>query len=126
MPLSLSQLAANTAQVTFQAGETPDQTCTITYWPGRITEQFLATSQVFQNAQNMDILAGFADLNKSLEHVIQSWDVFEDDAQTVMFPIDAARFSELPIALRIQAYMNIAGEVRPESIAPQIVTTQNS
>jgi hypothetical protein len=125
MPISLSQLAKNTAQVTYQGGENPEDTVTLTYWPARVTEQFLAAAQVFENSQGMDLLAGFIDFNKSLAVVIQRWDIYEDDEQTQMFPIDPDRFKELPIALRIGAYTAIASHIRPENIAPQVVTPQN-
>jgi hypothetical protein len=121
MPISLRKIAANTAQVTFQAGESPDETVTITYYPGRVTEQFFTAFQVFQG-QDADVLAGFEDFNKSLASVIEKWDVYEDDEQTQMFPLDPSRFGELPIGLRMQAYAAISGDIRPEAIAPQVTT----
>jgi hypothetical protein len=122
MPISLRKIAANTAHVTFQAGETPDETVTIIYYPARVTEQFFTAFQVFQSVQDADVMAGFDDFNKALAGIIQDWDVFEDDEQTQKFPLDPARFGELPIALRMQAYVAISGDIRPEAIAPQVTT----
>ena len=87
MPVSLAQIANNTASVTFQAGATPDETATVVYYPGHVTENTFAVLNSFQNGSTTDeVIAGFKVFNEELAKLIKSWDVYEDAAQTVMFP----------------------------------------
>jgi hypothetical protein len=50
-----------------------------------------------------------------LAQLIISWDIFEDEKQTEMFPMDdVERLKELPIMLRAQILYAIMGDFRPE------------
>lgn len=116
MPLSLSKMATNTASVTFCFGSDP---VTVTYYPGKVTEKALADLQAMSHLADDTIVDGFGAFNAMLAGLIKSWDVFEDDEQTQMFPVDATRFSELPFAFRMQVLQAIMQDIRPETMALQ-------
>jgi len=119
MPVSLSQLAANTAHVKLSIGE---DTVTIFYYPGRITEKSIAQMQGFATMDESTLLSGFASFNETLAHLIQSWDVLDDSVDPpVMFPLEAKRLAELPIGFRLEVITAIMGDIRPEAIAPQAI-----
>lgn len=123
MPVSLSHMATNTATVTFSfMGES----ITITYYPGRVTERAIAQLQGFASLDESTLVAGFGAFNETLANLIKSWDVYEDEAQTVMFPIEAGRLAELPIGFRMEVIGAIMGDLRPEAIAPQASTLNGS
>ena len=118
MPVSASQLAANTAHIKFSIGE---DTVTVFYYPGRITEKAIAQMQGFSQMSESTLLSGFADFNTMLAHLIQSWDVLDDSVEPpVMFPLEAKRLAELPIGFRLQVITEIMNDIRPEAIAPQM------
>lgn len=125
MPITLAKIANNTATVTFAISDQPEDTVTVVYYPGHITEKVFSTLQSFGQMNGENIMDGFEKFNAVLASLIKSWDVFEDDAQTVMFPIDAGRFVELPFRFRMQLVNTIMGDIRPETIAPQ-ERTENS
>jgi hypothetical protein len=119
MPVSLAKIASQKATVTFMWEE---ETVTLTYIPGRVTEKMFAQAQMFLSLSEETIMESFASLNEMLAHLITAWDVYEDEAQTVMFPLDAARMAELPIFFRVKVFTTIMSDMRPEALAP---TTQN-
>jgi hypothetical protein len=116
MPISLQKMAANTASVTVQVG---DDAANIVYYPSRVNEKALFMS--FDQSSASAMAASFGEFNVELANLIQSWDIFEDDAQTQLFPIDAARFSELPLDFRLKIYKAIVSDVRPEGMASQTI-----
>ncbi len=67
-------------------------------------------------------MTGFQSLNQVLAELIKSWDVFEDDEQTVMFPLTPDRLAELPIPFRMAVLNAVLEDIRPNSQTPQ---TQN-
>src|SRR6266699_199883 len=117
MPLTLSQIAKNTASVTLHVDE---ETVTVVYFPGRVTEKAIAQMQSFATMDESSIVAGFAGFNEILAHLIKSWDIFEDDEQTVMFPLDPKRLAELPVGFRLDVINAIMSDIRPETMAPQM------
>ncbi|SRR5258708_1724023 len=117
MALTLNKLASNTASVTLQVDE---DTVTVVYYPGRVTEKAMAQMQAFTLMDESNLVAGFVGFNEMLAHLIKSWDVFEDDEQTIMFPLEPDRLSELPIIFRVNVVNAIAGDIRPEAMAPQL------
>ncbi len=117
MPISLVQIASNTATVTLSGGVLGDETVTVTYFPGRFTEKAVTVLNSFASMTQTTMEEGFAAFNETLAGLIKSWDVFEDDAKTRMFPVEAARFGELPLQFRIQVLTGIASDIRPESVA---------
>jgi hypothetical protein len=117
MPVTLNQIAANTASITLSVG---GETVTIEYFPGRVTEKVLTAGNFSRRGDKPeDIAAGVEDFNGTLANLIKSWDVLENDGQT-MFPIEAGRFPDLPLGFRLQVFSDILGAFRPEAIAPQV------
>lgn len=130
MPLTLAKMTSNTASVTFIYGDDP---VTVVYYPSRVTEKTLAQLQFFISASEDTLGQSFETLNEILAGkaitsdrltdqqrstgLVKSWDVYEDDAQSQMFPIDPSRFSDLPFDFRIKVLGAIIGDVRPEAIA---------
>lgn len=116
MPITLQKIASNTAQITMAWG---DDTVNLTYYPARITEKVYAQLQSFGDMEDQTLDAAFTGFNETLAHLIKSWDVYEDDAQTQMFPLDPQRFGELPISFRVDVMNAVLGDIRPNSVAPQ-------
>jgi hypothetical protein len=103
MPVTFRQIANNTASVTLQLGA---DTITIVYYPNRITDKMIA-----------EINDGITKDNEMLEQLIQSWDVYEDDEHTVMFPLN--RINEFGIPFKQQVGEAIGQAIRPNSVTPQ-------
>lgn len=116
MPITLSKIASNSARVAFTYG---DDTINLVYYPGKITEKIFAQLQSFATMTEEGIVAGFAAFNVTLAGLIKSWDVFEDDEQTVMFPLEADRLAELPFAFRVGCVQAMVGDMRPNQQATQ-------
>ncbi len=116
MPLSLAKIANNTASVTLTFG---GESATVMYYPSRVTEKTYAQLQALTEINESNLEVSFAGLNDMLSHLVKSWDVYEDDEQTVMFPLDAGRLAELPIMFRMQVISTIMGDIRPEVMTPQ-------
>lgn len=122
MPVSLHQIATNTATVSIPLEE---GTLEVAYYPGRVTERVILIAHAFQSLNDAKdvnkIVETFGDFNKTLAHLIHDWDLFEDKAMTVKFPIgEGERFSELALELRVATFLGITGNIRPEAIAPRI------
>jgi hypothetical protein len=106
MPVTFRQIAANSAKVTIQTDLGP---VTIEYYPNKITDALLAEIQATRDA------------NVPMTEILKSWDIYEDDDFTVMFPIE--RVAEFGIPFKIQILEAIMETMRPNGIAPQ--TTRN-
>ena len=118
MALTLNKIASNTASVTIPVGE---ETVTVVYYPGRITEKTVAQMNVFATMNADNAVAAYAGFNEMLARIIKSWDVFEDDEQTVMFPLIPDRLCELPIMFRMDVVNAIVEDIRPPEVpAPQM------
>jgi hypothetical protein len=116
MPISFNQITANVASVTLHYG---GQDVTIVYYPARITEKTFAELQSWNQVSAENVIDKFGELNDLLASLMKSWDVYEDDAQSQMFPLASDRLSELPIMFRMAVLQAIMGDMRPETIAPQ-------
>ena len=119
MPITVAKIANNTAETTFAVSADPTDTVTVTYYPGRVTERVFAAMQGFGKSNEDSLMADFAEFNKTLANLIQDWDVYEDEKQTIKFPVDPARFPDLPFAFRMQVVDAIMSDIRPEAGAPQ-------
>ncbi len=116
MGITLTQIASNTARVTFAyLGES----VTLEYFPGKVTERVIARLMNFSNMNEESLLADLRAFNEMLVSLIKFWDVYEDEAQTQMFPLDAERLAELPFMFRVRLVQVIIGDMRPEAVAPQ-------
>lgn len=116
MPVSLSKIANNIASV-----EIPieDEKVTIVYYPSRVTEKTFAQLQAFSSMSEDTITSRFKTFNEMLAGLIKSWDLYEDEEQTVMYPLEPDRLSELPFVFRIAVIQAIMTDIRPEAAAPQ-------
>lgn len=118
MPLSLNQIASDEASVTFPyAGES----ITVVYYPGRITEKMLHTLNQLQSLNDSSgaeqIMGGLGSFNHSLANLIKTWDVYEDAEHTIMIPLTAERFSDLPVPFKTEVFTRIMGNMNPNSEA---------
>ena len=110
MPLSLENIASNTASVTFPyAGDS----ITVVYYPERITDKMLHAISAMKDQGDvegmLDKLGGF---NETLASLIKSWDIYEDEKQTIMVPIDAKRFEGLSIPFKKDVFLAIAQDIK--------------
>lgn len=103
MPVTFNQIANNTATVTVQIENIGP--VTVHYYPNKITSKYVA-----------QIEAGNVDDSQLLIDLIQSWDIFEDEDFTVMWPLE--RVDEFGYAFKLQVAMAIVEHMRPEAMAP--------
>lgn len=119
MPITVSNMASNEASVTFTY---QGESVTVVFYPGRINEKsFPGLFAVdYANATGANgienVTQAYQDWNTALASVIKSWDLLNDDG--TMFPLDPARFVELPIAFRRRVLDEIMGAMRPNTEAP--------
>ncbi len=120
MPVTLQQVASNTAHVKLDI-QTGDEvnTLNVTYYPGHVTEETFGHLQKFDNMAEGDIVASFESLNEVLVTLIKTWDLYEDEKQTKNYPIEAETLKKLPIPFRMSVLQAIMGDIRPNQIAPQ-------
>lgn len=104
MPVTFKQIAAKEAKVTLQVG---DDTVTIIYYPNKLTEKMVA-----------QIEEGVTKDNELLSELIKSWDVYEDDEHTVMFPLD--RINEFGLQFKQQVAVAIGEAMRPNTVPTQM------
>src|SRR5256885_9279681 len=116
MRISFTQIASNTATVTITVGE---HSVHITYYPGRVTERSIAVMYAFGSTDADTLAANYRAFNQMLVSLIKSWDVYEDEEETVMFPLDVERLSELPVSFRMAIANAILEDLRPEAVASQ-------
>lgn len=131
MPITFHQIASNTATVTLHVGE---DTVTVVYYPGRVTEKTIKTMMSFANLEQSQLEEGFRSFNTVFTTLIKSWDVMEEEkvfdgpfdtvgkltGKMVMFPLRVDRLEELPVFFRVQVVNAIMEDLRPEAIAPQM------
>lgn len=122
MPVTLSQIAHNSAKVTLQI-QSGDKVhdLNIEYYPGHITEEIFAhIKQVDALGASDDVLESFKALNEILVKLLKSWDLYQDEAEKVMYPVDDVEaLKKLPIILRMSVLQGILGHIRPNPEAPQ-------
>ncbi len=123
MPVNLAKIATNTANLAIPMGE---DTLNITYYPGRVTERMFTVLNQMNNLQKESEEAvmqafeqAFSDFNSMLTSVLKSWDLYEDAEETIPFPINAKRFSEIALGVRMAVFSAIMGDIRPEAQAAQ-------
>jgi len=107
MPVTFHQIAANTATITIQVKNLGP--VTIEYYPNKLSKKYVA-----------EIEAGQVDDSQLLIDMIKSWDIYEDDDVTVMWPL--ARMDECGYAFKLQVAMAIVQDIRPEAMTPQLLS----
>ncbi len=103
MPVTFNQIANNTASVTIQVANLGP--VKIEYYPNKLTSKYVAK-----------IEAGDVDDDHLLQDLIKSWDIYEDEAFTVMWPLE--RMDEFGYAFKVQVAMAIVEHMRPNQMAP--------
>ena len=88
------------------------------YLPGLITEVTFAQLLAFGKLDKTNLIQQFTDFNATLCHIVKSWDVYEDDDKTTVFPLEAKRIAELPFAFRIAVLNAIMRDIRPNDMIP--------
>lgn|SRR5487761_1143992 len=117
MPITLAKITSNTAEISMMVGE---DTVNVTYYPGKVTEVTIAQLQGYANVDPARFAETVHEINVLMASLIKSWDVYEDEAQTVMFPLDPERLAELPFMFRTKVVVAIMQDIRPEADAPQM------
>ena len=117
MPVTLKQIAANTASASmeFEGGGSLN----ITYYPLRISDEMLLQLQSFAGATEQTMPGLLGDLNQMLVDVVQSWDLLEDDGVTPI-ALTQERLAGLSPVIKSLAVQCILGSIRPEALAPTI------
>jgi len=110
MPVTFNQIASNTASVTIPIENVGP--VTIVYYPNKMTDKYVA-----------DLQAGNVDDNTLLIDLIKSWDIYEDEDFTVMWPLE--RMDEFGYAFKVQVAMAIVNDLRPEAMAPKTLNGHN-
>ncbi len=111
MPVTFQQIAENTASVTIPIKNLG--TVTVEYFPNKITDKMAA-----------QIEAGNVDDNQILTSLIKSWDIYEDNDFTIMWPLE--RMDEFGYAFKVQVAMAIVEDIRPEAMASQMQALNGS
>src|SRR5258707_13663369 len=111
MPVTFQQIAENTASVTIPIKNLG--TVTVEYFPNKITDKMAA-----------QIEAGNVDDNQILTSLIKSWDIYEDNDFTIMWPLE--RMDEFGYAFKVQVAMAIIEDIRTEAMASQMQALSGS
>jgi hypothetical protein len=97
------------------------ETLNIVYYPSKMTDEiFIKFSSLASTKTLADVKAGLINLNELLVDLIKSWDFFEDDEQTTMWPLTAESIARLDMVFKMKCLYAIMGHVRPEAALPQI------
>ena len=110
MPVTFSEIVSDTAQVSFRFA---DNDITLTYHPGRVTEETFQLSFQFGEMDTSTFDATFKSFNQELSNLVSSWDVYIDEEKTQMYPLDADHLVKLPILFRVRVLQAILGDIRP-------------
>lgn len=122
MPVSLAQIAANTAtaRMEFEGGD-----LNIVYYPLKISDEMLLQLQSFASATESSMPGLMDDLNGMLVEVIASWDLLEDDNATPI-ALTKARLAGLSPVIKTLAVQCILSSIRPEALAPKIKSSNGN
>ncbi len=116
MPVSLSQIASNSATTTlhFQAGD-----LTIEYYPLKITDEMLAQLLAWANITDADAaMERLRNLNEMMVEIIKSWDLLGSDNQ--IMPLTVPHMARLSPILKLLIVQEIQKDIRPEAMTPQM------
>lgn len=120
MPVNFKQIASNTATVKMTGGTLGEDTITVTYYPGRLTDNLLSSIMQLASLESGNVagMDGFVSLNDALCELIKSWDVMDGD---VMFPLDPKRLkADLPMPFKAEVLFAIMNDIRPEAVTTQL------
>jgi len=112
---TLNQILGNsvTLSIPFEGGEP----ITITYLPGRITQEASVKLQAFaDNVNALNLQEQFNGINAFIVDFLQSWDFMEDDGVT-MVPITLERLPKLPVSIIQPIIEKITSDMLPNQEA---------
>lgn len=120
MPLSLRQLERNSATVTFQVGDNPNDTLTIEYYTRKVTNERIATLLDLQNigasSSKDEAIKRLREVDQSLIDLIKDWDFYEDEKFTVKVPLTLERLAKIDNFVKVSILRAITGNARgPEA-----------
>ena|ERR1041385_1439052 len=120
MPLSYSQVQKDEGKTTVPMyGETLN----IVYSPSKMTDEIFFKVTSLDGARTIeDVKTALTNLNEMLADLIKSWDFYEDDEQTVMWPLTPESIGRLDMVFKMKVLYAVIGHVRPEAQLPQIPT----
>jgi len=113
MPITLSQIAKNTATFTMPYGN-DGGTVEITYYPSRLTEKTYADAKILSDPTQNDLDENFTAINDVLCQLMKSWDVMDDDGTP--FPIDKEQLKRLPWEFRLTVFYAIIADMKPKNV----------
>jgi hypothetical protein len=120
MPISHSQVQKDEAKVSVPMY---GDTLNIVYYPSRMTDEVFIKWSEIQDVKSLDDAKGaLVNINEMLSNMIKSWDYFEDDDQTKMWPLEPDRMAELDMTFKMKCLFAMMRHVRPEAEVPQIPT----
>lgn len=111
MPVTLSQIAANTATVKLPVG---DDAITIVYYPSFATDETYLLLENLQADDQTTTAETLLTLNGLLLDLIKSWDLYENDGTSVV-PLTKERFAGLQIGIKSEILQSIMSDMRPKS-----------
>lgn len=111
MPVTLSQIAANTATVKLPVG---DDAINIVYYPSFATDETYLLLENLQSDDQSTITETLNTLNSLLLDLIKSWDLYENDGVTLV-PLSKERFGGLQIGIKSEILQAIMSDMRPKS-----------
>lgn len=115
---TLNQILGNSVTLTipFENGEP----LTITYLPGRITQEASVRLQAFADTVNaLSLQEQFSGINEFIVDFLLSWDFMEDDGVTPV-PITLERLPKLPMTILQPIIERITEDMLPNSQAVQV------
>ena len=120
MPLSLRALERNSATVTFQVGDNPDDTLTVEYYTHKTTNDRIATmldmQQIGSSATKEEAQGRLREIDQSLIDLIKDWDFYEDEKFTKKVPLTLERLAKIDNFVKVTILRAITGNARgPEA-----------
>lgn len=113
MPLSHSQVKKDTAEVSVPIY---GDTLKIQFYPSRMKDSVWIKWSEIQDAKTLeDAKTALVNINEMLAEMIKSWDYFEDDAQTKMYPLEPAALAELDMTFKTKCLFAMIRHMRPEA-----------
>jgi len=123
MPISHSQAVSNEATVTL---EVYGGQLNLVYYPSKVTDEFLLKFGELERIQGSktaeEASSRLMKASELMVYVMKSWDYFEDDEQTKMWPLTVEALSKLDFVLKMHCLYAIMGHMRPEGVTPQTRT----
>ena len=107
MPISLSKVQERRKPLKVDLGD--GDILNIVYRPAAYTADFEAA--ISDAAKDGDRSV----IGRAVEALVEEWDVYEDDAQSIKFPIEAEAIGRLPLVVLRPMLDAIGADMRPKA-----------